>query len=186
VKKLHLTFFLFLFIQFCSFGQDGLLPLDSRKKIVYTDVATVEKSRDILFQNAQKWVVKTFGNYENAVAQEDKQSGKLVIKSYFPVSAAFYEYVRFTMTIDCQDRKYQVMIHDVEGISKSQTVTALGSKQNDEVLEKTILLKTETSHKKKSVAEKNLKQAMNDNDQINNAMYSLMASLKLSMSADDI
>ena len=186
MKKLHVTFFLSLLIHFCSFGQDGLLPLDSKKKIVYTDVATVEKSKDILFQNAQKWVVKTFGNYENAVAQEDKQSGKLVINSYFPVSASSFEYLRFIMNVDCQDGKYQVMIHDVEGISKSQTVTALGSKQNDEVLEKTILLKTETSHKKKAAAEKNLKETMTDNDQVNNAMYSLMASLKLSMSADDI
>jgi hypothetical protein len=186
VKKLHLTFFLFLLIHFCSLGQDSLLPLDSKKKIAYNDVATVEKPREILFQNAQKWVVKTFGNYENAVAQEDKQSGKLVINSYYPVSAAAFEYVRFTMTVDCQDNKYQVMVHDVEGISKSQTVTALGPKQNDEVLEKTILLKTETNHKKKAVAENILKQTMADNDQINNAMYSLMASLKLSMAADDI
>jgi hypothetical protein len=184
VKKLHFTFLLLVLIPFCSFGQDGFLPLDSNKKIIYSDVAAVEKSREALFQNAQKWVVKTFGNYENAVIQEDKQSGKLVLKSYSPVSTASFEYLRFTMTIDCQDNKYQVVINDVEGISKSQTVTALGTKQNDEVVEKSILLKTESNRKKKSATEELLNHTKTDNDQINNAMYSLLASLKLSMSAE--
>jgi hypothetical protein len=63
-------------------------------------------------------------------------------------------------------------------------VTALGQRQNDEVLEKSILLKTEGNRKKKAVAEELLKQGKTDNDQINQAMYNLLASLKVSMSAE--
>lgn len=160
------------------------MPLDSQNKIVYTDVATLEKTKDVLYQNVQKWVVKTFGNYENAVVSDDKQSGKLILKSYTPVSSPSFEYLRYTMTVHCEDNKYRVTINDVEGISKSQSVTSLGKKQNDEILEKEILLKTESSRRKKSIAEEALNQAKIDNDQINNVMYGLLASLKLAMSAD--
>lgn len=160
------------------------MPLDNQKKIVYTDVATLEKSKDDLYQNAQKWVVKTFGNYENAVASDDKQSGKLVLKSYTPISSPSFEYLRYTMTVHCENNKYRVTINDVEGISKSQSVTPLGKRQNEEILEKEILLKTESNRKKKSIAEEALNQAKIDNDQINSAMYGLLASLKLAMSAD--
>ena len=124
------------------------------------------------------------GIIENAVVSDDRQSGKLVLKTYTPVSSPSFEYLRYSMTINCEDNKYRVTINDVEGISKSQTVTALGKKQNDEVLEKEILLKTESGRKKKSVAEAALNQAKTDNDQINQAMYSLLASLKLVMTTD--
>ena len=184
MRKIQLSFLLLILVNFCSFGQDGFLPLDNQKKIVYTDVATLEKSKDVLFQNAQKWVVKTFGNYENAVASEDRESGKLVLKSYSPISSPSFEYLRYTLTIDCQPNKYNVTINEVEGISKSQTVTPLGKKQNDEIQEKEILSKTESGKKKKFIAEEALNQAKVDNDQINQAMYSLLASLKLSMTSD--
>ena len=160
------------------------MPLDNQKKIFYTDVAALEKSKDVLYQNAQKWVVKTFGNYENAVASDNRQAGKLVIKSYTPISTPSFEYLRYTMTVDCEDSKYRVTINEVEGISKSQSVTPLGKRQNDEVLEKEILLKTESNRKKKALAEEALNQAKTDNDQINQAMFGLLASLKLVMTAD--
>lgn len=184
MKKIPFFVVKLILVSFCSFGQDGYLPLDNQKKIVYSDVATLEKSKNLLFQNAQKWVVKTFGNYENAVASENKQSGKLILKSYTPISSPSFEYLRYTMTVDCEDNKYHVTINELEGISKSQSVTALGKRQNDEILEKEILLKTESSRKKKSIAEETLNQAKTDNDQINQAMYSLLASLKLGMSVD--
>jgi hypothetical protein len=184
VKKLRFCLLLLLCVPFKGFGQDGYLPLDNKRQIIYSDVATVGKSREVLFQDAQKWVVKTFGNYANAVSQEDKPSGKLVLNSYTPVSSPSFEYLRFVMTIDCHENKYLVTISNVEGISKSQTVTALGQKQNDEVLEKSILLKTEGNRKKKAIAEELLKQGQADNDQINQAMYNLLASLKVSMSSE--
>lgn len=184
MKKVHFLLLILSFVSFCCFGQDGYLPLDNQKKIVYTDVATLEKPKDVLFQNAQKWIVKTFGNYQNAVVSENKQAGKLVLNTYTPVSTPSFEYLRYTMTVDCEDNKYRVIINDLEGISKSQTVTSLGKKQNEEILEKEILLKTESGRKRKSIAEESLKQAKIDNDQINQAMYSLLASLKLTMSSD--
>ncbi|WP_159473169.1 DUF4468 domain-containing protein [Dyadobacter sp. 3J3] len=186
MKKIQFLFVILFLVSFYGFGQDGYLPLDNQKKIVYTDVATPEKSKDVLFLNAQKWVVKTFGNYENAVTSENKQAGKLVLKSYTPIGSPSFEYLRYSMTIDCEDNKYRVTITDLEGISKSQTVTALGKKQNDEILEKEILLKTESGRKKKSIAEEALNQAKIDNDQINQAMYGLLASLKLGMTSDDV
>ncbi|MCF0058637.1 DUF4468 domain-containing protein [Dyadobacter sp. CY356] len=184
MKKVQLLLLILSLVSFRSFGQDGYLPVDNQKKVVYTDVASLEKTKDVLYQNAQKWVVKTFGNYQNVVVSENKQSGKLVLNSYTPVSTPSFEYLRYTLIVDCEDNKYHVTINEVEGISKSQTVTSIGKKQNDEILEKEILLKTESGRKKKSIAEEALKQAKVDNDQINQAMYGLLASLKLAMSAD--
>jgi hypothetical protein len=181
VKRIFVVCLFFISISQFSFGQDGYLPLDDKKNAVYSDVGAMEQTKDRLFQNSQKWVVKSFGNYENAVDQEDRAGGKLVIKTYAPISSPSFEYLRFTMTITCSDNKYLASISELEGIAKTQSVTRLGQKQNDAILEKSIVVKTETNRKKKTIAENLLNEAKADNDNINQVMFSLLASLKQAM-----
>jgi len=178
VRKTLVGFLCLFFIHYSGFGQDGNLPLDEQKNAVYSDVASLEQTKNVLFENAQKWVVKSFGNYENAVDSQDKASGKLVIKTYAPITSAAYEYLRFTMTIRCEENKYQVVVNDLEGIAKSQRITRLGKRQNDAILEKAVLVKTESSRRKKAVVENELEEMKADNERVSQTIYSLMASLK--------
>lgn len=178
MKRIFVAFLFLLSVTNFSFGQEGVLPLDSKNNAVYSDVGSVQLTKDVLFQNAQKWVVKTFGNYENAVASEDRASGKLVLNTYAPISSAAYEYLRLTMTIVCQDNKYQVSVTDLEGIAKSQSITRLGKRQNDAIQEKSVLVKTESNRKKKAVEENELEEMKSDNNRVNDTVYGLLASLK--------
>jgi len=184
VKRIFVAFLFLISVNHFSFGQEGILPLDSKSNAVYSDLGSVQLTKDILFQNAQKWVVKTFGNYENAVVTEDKASGKLVLNTYAPIQSAAYEYLRLTMTINCQDNKYQVSVTELEGIAKSQTITRLGKRQNDAIQEKSVLVKTESNRKKKTVAENELEEMKLDNDRVNDTVYGLLASLKQMMVSD--
>lgn len=181
MKRILVVFLFLISVSQFSFGQDGYLPLDAKKNAVYSDVGSMEQTKDGLFGNAQKWVVKSFGNYENAVDQEDRAGGKLVVKTYAPISSPSFEYLRFTMTITCSDNKYLASITELEGIAKTQTVTRLGQQQNDAILEKSMVVKTETNRKKKTIAENMLNEAKADNDRVNQVMFSLLASLKQTM-----
>lgn len=183
MKRIFVVFLFFISISRFSYGQDGFLPLDDKKNAVYSDVATLEQSQDALFQNAQQWVVQSFGNYENAVAREDRAGGKLVLNTYAPVSSPSFEYLRFTMTITCHNNKYFAVISELEGIAKSQTVTRLGQKQNEDISRKSVLVKTETNRKKRIIAENLLNESKADSENVNQVMFSLLASLKQSMLA---
>lgn len=181
MKRIFVALLILISVSQSGFGQDEFLPLDDKKNAVYSDVGTLEQTQDDLFQNAQKWVAQSFGNYSNAVAQEDRAAGKLVVKTYARVSSPSFEYVRFTMTITCSDNKYLATINELEGIATSQTVTRLGQKQNEDILQKSVILKTETNKKKKTIAGNLLNEAKADNNHVNQVMFSLLASLKQTM-----
>ena len=184
MKKFLVAFLFLSLLNHFSFGQEGNLPLDSNNDAAYSDVGSLKQTKDLLFQNAQKWVVKSFGNYENAVASEDRSGGKLILKTYAPINSAAYEYLRFTMTITCQDDKYQVIVNELEGIAKSKTITRLGKKQNDAITQKAVLIKTESNRKKRSQSENELAEMSSDNERVSDTVYSLLASLKQSMLAE--
>lgn len=154
------------------------MPLDEHKQVFYSDVATVQKTKDEIYKSAQNWVTQTFGNYENAVTQQDPQVGKLVITSYVPATTSLYDYVRFELTIDCSDKQYRVRIDKLDGISQIRTPARLGIKENDAVLAKEVIMKSETNRKKRAEAEEGLNHIKADNDAVNNAMYKLLAGLK--------
>ena len=181
MKKLLLI--LLLFIGQKGFSQSGLLPLDAQKNVFYSDSGQPKKSKSEIFKEAQNWISKTFGNYENAVTFEDPQLGKLILTSYAPVSSITYEYVRFDLTIECKDQQYNVRIDKLDGISTTHSPVRLGVKDNDAVMEREVAVKTEQSKKKRTEAENNLKNAKADLDGINNAMFKLMSDLKLSLTA---
>lgn len=174
----YLLLFSLLFAYNSCFCQDGYLPLNEQKQIFYSDKATVQKSKDELYKSAQNWVTQTFGNYANAVTQENPQTGKLVITSYVSASTSLYDHVRFDLTIDCSDKQYRARIEKPEGISQIRTPVRLSVKENDAVLAKEIIMKSETNRKKRAEAEEVLQTVKADNDAVNNAMYMLLAGLK--------
>ncbi|NIJ55010.1 DUF4468 domain-containing protein [Dyadobacter arcticus] len=169
---------LFLFLTSYSFAQEGLLPLDQEKNIFYSDSGKPSLAKAELYKKVQDWVSKTFGNYENAVAFEDPNSGKLRITSYVPVIHALYGYVRFDLTIECQDNQYFAKITNLDGISTVHSPERLTAKENDDITAKEIIVNAETNKKKQTEMEDQLKILKADNNGINTAMYNLLASLK--------
>ena len=174
----HLISLLLVFVSYRGFSQDGNLPLDSHKQVYYSDRGKLEKSQEEIYKKAQKWVIKTFANYDQTAPGQGPETGKLVINSYVPVSHSIYDYIRFDLTIDCKDQAYESAIDKLDGTSAIRTPIRLSSKDNDAVLEKAVTLKTETNKKKKAEAEQILEAAKADNEAVNSAMYNLLASLK--------
>ncbi|GGB87512.1 DUF4468 domain-containing protein [Dyadobacter sediminis] len=181
----YIALLLLLLSFYNGFGQDGLLPLDKDKNVYYADLGKADKSRATIYKNAQNWISATFGNYENAVKQDDPQSGKLAIISYVPVSGSSYEYVRFQLAIDCEDNRYQARIDRLDGISRLHSPERLGIKNNDVVTAKEQAVKTENNRKNRTEAEEALKTAKADNDAVNTAMFKLLASLKQALTAGE-
>ena len=174
---------LLIFIGQKAFSQQGLLPLNDKKQVYYADSGTPKKTKSEIFQEAQNWISKTFGNYQNAVTFEDPALGKLILTSYAPVSSVTYEYVRFDLTIECQDERYNVHVDQVDGISTIHSPVRLGAKDNDAITEKRVAVKTEQNKKKRAEAEDALKNAESDLEGINNAIYKLMSDLKVQLTS---
>lgn len=109
------------------------------------------------------------------------QAGKLVINSYVPVIHSLYDHIRFDLTIDCNDNQYQAKISSLDGISQIRSPVRISSKENDLVLTKSMIMKSETNRKKRAEAEQEWKEAVANNEEVNNAMFRVLASLKESM-----
>lgn len=182
----YVFLFLLLILARAAFSQEGYLPLDETKKVLYTDMGKVDKSKSELYKMAQAWVAGTFGNYENAISSEDANSGKLIITSYVPVITTLYEYVRFDLTIACTDGKYQARLENLDGVSAIRSPAKLGQPNNDAVAAKEMSVKTETSRKKRAEIEQELHGLRADQESINSAMYKLLASLKQAMSPEAV
>ncbi|TDE17392.1 DUF4468 domain-containing protein [Dyadobacter psychrotolerans] len=170
--------FLLFFVSFNCLGQDGLLPIDTRKQVYYSDLVNTDKTKDELYKIAQNWVTRKFGNYDIAVTFQDAAAGKLVINSYVPVKHSLYDHIRFDLTIICKDNNYQASIEKLDGIAQTRSPKRLGPSENDAIAEKSMAVKTETNRKKKQGSELLLQKQQADNDQVNAAMYKLLASLK--------
>jgi hypothetical protein len=177
-------FILLLFFYNTGFCQDGYLPVDKQNNVVYTDMGKIEKTREQLYRNAQQWITDTFGNYKNAVVQEDASEGNLLVSSYVPIVNSLYDYAGFVMHIQCSDNSYRVTINKVDGISQIRTPVRFSRKENDAILTREMAVKSETNRKKRTEAERILQSAKADNDGINSAMYKLMASLKVAMAGE--
>jgi hypothetical protein len=173
---------LLLFIGVNAFGQNGWLPLNERNEVHYADIGKFNTSTATLYRTTQNWISATFGNYENAVAFQDSASGKLVVSSYLPLNEhTLYQYVRFNLTINCDENGYRARIHELDGITPLHTATRISRKENLAVTVKELALKTETSAKKRSAVAREVELLKAGNESINVAMYHLLASLKVYM-----
>jgi hypothetical protein len=174
----NLTLLLILLVSNVVYGQTGILPLDELKQASYSDRVAPQKMQAAIYKDVQDWITDTFGSYENAVTKQDPESGSLVINTYTPVSTSLYDYIRFDLTIICRDNHYEARISNLDGTALHRTPIRLGIKENNLVAEKEMAVKTESNRKKRTEAELALERAKADNDNINNAMFKVLASLK--------
>lgn len=174
----YITSILLCWICQSAFCQDGLLPVNEQKNIYYSDLGNPKKNKAEIYKAAQDWVSQTFGNYQNAVKQQDPAAGKLLISSYLRVASSVYDYVGFDLTIECEDNHYRAYIEKLDGVSAQHSPVRLSNKDNEAISAKEVAIKKETSRKAKAEAEDALKTARADNEGINKAMYTLLAGLK--------
>ena len=155
--------------------------MDNDKNIYYSDSGKPALSKDEVYKKVQDWVSKTFGNYANAVTFEDPAAGKLRITSYVPLIHAQYGYVRFDLTVDCQDNQYFAKITNLDGVSPVHSPERLTARENEMVKAKEVVVNAENNRKKRAELENELKLLKADNEGINTALYNLLASLKQSV-----
>ncbi|QRQ99521.1 DUF4468 domain-containing protein [Dyadobacter sandarakinus] len=178
----YILAFIFFFTGSAGYAQDGVLPLDKDKNVYYSDVAKPDLPKDSIFKKAQEWVVRAFGNYENVVTLEAADAGRIVLTSYAQVLTSKFEYVRYDMTIDCADKLLNIRISNLDGVSTTHSPEKLGVKDNDLITAREQALKIESGRRKKSDIEDEIKALKADNESVNNAMYKLLADLKLYVS----
>lgn len=95
-------------------AQDLYFPIDkSTDKVTYSTIEEVNKSKEILFKNAQTWVAKSFGDYKSVLQFEDKEAGKLIVKGIADVTSDKNPKIKFTVEIDVKDSKYRAIITDI-------------------------------------------------------------------------
>lgn len=75
------------------------------------------------FNNAKEWVATSFGDYQNVLQYEDRESFKIIIKASAPIEKVFdtanvrisYEPIlNFTLTIDCRDDKFRMKFENMD------------------------------------------------------------------------
>lgn len=161
-----------------TYAQDGRLPLDSRNNISYTDSGQPKFNKTELHQKITSWVDKKFGNAQNAITSDDKQAGIMLITSYIPVIHSDYQYIRFDLGVQYKDNQYEARITTLDGVSAEHSPVRLGMKENDNIIAKEQITKTESNRKKRKEAELALQAAKADNNGINASLYNLLADLK--------
>lgn len=174
----RLLLFLLLTAATHTFAQDGRLPLDSKNNISYTDSGQPKAGKSELHQKIRAWVDKKFGNAQNAITSDDTQAGIILITSYIPVIHSDYQYIRFDLGVQYKDNQYEARITTLDGVSALHSPVRLGAKENDNIVAKEQIIKTENNRKKRKEAEVALQTAKADNDGINTSLYNLLADLK--------
>ncbi|SDD84311.1 protein of unknown function [Dyadobacter soli] len=174
----HLLLFALLTAATHTFAQDGRLPLDSKNNISYTDSGQPKSGKAELHQKIRAWVDKKFGNAQNAITSDDTQAGIILITSYIPVIHSDYQYIRFDLGVQYKDNQYEARITTLDGVSALHSPVRLGAKENDNIVAKEQIIKTESNRKKRKDAELALQTAKADNDGINTTLYNLLADLK--------
>ncbi|MGG7663574.1 DUF4468 domain-containing protein [Dyadobacter sp. BHUBP1] len=174
----HLLLFAMLLAATHTFAQDGRLPLDSKNNISYTDSGLPQYSKAQLHQKIRDWVERRFGNAENAITSDDTQAGIILITSYIPVIHSDYQYIRFDLGVQYKDSQYDARITTLDGVSAEHSPVRLTAKENDNIIAKEQIVKTESNRKKRKEAETALQIAKADNDGINTSLYNLLADLK--------
>lgn len=174
----HLILFALLFAATHTFAQDGRLPIDSKNNISYTDSGQPKFTSAELHQKLTAWVDKKFGNAQNAITSDDKQAGIILITSYIPVIHSDYQYIRFDLGVQYKDNQYEARITTLDGVSAEHSPVRLSAKENDNIIAKEQIIKTESNRKKRKEAELSLQMAKADNDGINTSLYNLLADLK--------
>lgn len=181
MKKIILPI-IFTIVTQAAFCQKYILPLDeSGRYAEYTSTVEVNNSKDDLFKNAQSWIAKSFGDYKAVVNLEDKGAGRLIVKGTSSVSMLLYSTIKYTLTIDCRDNKYRVLIDNIlgDGVSRIGVIeNRMLDGYQDEVGKA-------TKPKKIEAAKAKLARWQASNLSMNLKIEALMASLQKAMVGKD-
>ena len=76
--------------------------------------------KDTKFENAKKWIAKTFGDYQKVVKYEDKEKSSIIIKGMFPlkgestygdmIKSSEKPFLSFTLSLDFKDDRHRIKI----------------------------------------------------------------------------
>lgn len=103
-----------LLIFFTILKSNAQIKIDSTGSVyTYSEVVSLSKLKNALFENAQVWAADKYPDYKEAVNYENKQIGKIVIKTAEDIPGGDAKFV-YTLTIDCKDKKYRAVISDVK------------------------------------------------------------------------
>ncbi|MFD0837384.1 DUF4468 domain-containing protein [Mariniflexile aquimaris] len=130
MKKIILP--LFLISSFLAKSQTSIeFPKDEKGHTIFKEIVESELDSTTLFSNAKNWIAKTFGSYKKVVQFEDDKDLKIILKgeSDIPIrniinsAGVEKDYLTFTITIECKDKRYRYIIDDIE---IQHTLTVLG------------------------------------------------------------
>lgn len=113
--------FFVLFITNVSYAQINEFRISSDGNIDIEEIVELNVPKDVLYQNAQEWIVQTFGDYKSVIQFEDKENFKLIMKGFTPIEHVWYnnlggktkEEMSYTIAIECKDGKYRYKISDI-------------------------------------------------------------------------
>lgn len=78
----------------------------------YKYVDSVAGSKNEIYLKAYEWIAKSFNSAKDVIEMNDKESGKIILKSELPCHLTNYnstvnDYVSFTLSIDAKDGRYR-------------------------------------------------------------------------------
>lgn len=130
---------LLLFVCKLSIAQDEnpIMPIDSITHLItYTDVINVDStSKDELYSRGREWFAKYYKSSNEVLQMQDMNSGKLIGKAIFYISAwtgimtVDYGYITYSISLYFKDNKYKYVITNFyhRGEKRNgETVTTLG------------------------------------------------------------
>jgi hypothetical protein len=166
-------------------AQTYMLPIDSLSgKAVYVDVVDTENSKDVLYRNAQTWIANSFGDYKSVVKLENKESGRIILQAIYDRTEKYggKDYVDYTMTIDCREKKYRAVIDEL----KNRVVLG-GGTIDFKVDNRMVTPGDSTGKTPKEIKEdeESIGRFKPKNEDLNRVMYGLLDSLRQSMKKKD-
>ena len=116
MKKLTLLTFFVLAVLAASSQRSTCVYDSLLNDYIFTEIVEINLEKDQLFRNAKTWLARNLSDYKTDVDMEDAASGRIITKiqdEKFDERGG-YEYLYFTITIDCKDKKYRYKISDIQ------------------------------------------------------------------------
>ena len=115
MKNLILFFFL---LAITNINAQSSLPLNDQNMVEYSEVITLDKSKDEIYSSINEWFVKTFKDSKEVIDFQDKEVGKIVGKGIMVMDTKLnplYKYdlhTKFVIKTEVKEGKYRFVISD--------------------------------------------------------------------------